>query len=283
MVQMFDSKLCDRWLPNTFTRLPLVTDGWQFEWRKQLLLVVIVILTFLGLRWIRQYKRGKGWLSSPRIFFLLFSIIATVSIVFALAAKGLVIFLPSDSGAAAEAIVVLGRSEEFRRQRVDVACELLEARQASRIFTSGRGDAASMIEQLKAKGIPIQVLDGENCSLTTWQNAVFTAAVLHPQGIRRILLVTDELHMLRSLLVFRAHGFTVIPHTTPLPPNFGFKATAFLTFREYLGLVAYGLQGRFHPQRSPESNSPDIENIRQKAEQYGQQQRLQEEDVYQEK
>lgn len=280
---MFDSKLCDRWLPNTFTRLPLVTDGWQFGWRKQLLLVVIVILTFLGLRWIRQYKRGRGWLSSPRILFLLFSIIATVPIVFALAAKGLVIFLPTDSGAAAEAIVVLGRSEEFRRQRVDVARELLEARQASRIFTSGRGDAASMIEQLKAKGIPIQVLDGENCSLTTWQNAAFTAAVLHPQGIRRILLVTDELHMLRSLLVFRAHGFTVIPHITPLPPNFGFKATAFLTFREYLGLVGYGLQGRFHPQRSPESNSPDIENIRQNAEQYGQQRRLQEEGVYQEK
>jgi len=50
-----------------------------------------------------------------------------------------------------------------------------------------------------------------------------------------------------------------------------------------MGLVGYGLQGQFHPQRSPESNSPDIENIRQKAEQYGQQRRLQEESVYQEK
>ena len=280
---MFDSKLCDRWLADTFTRLPLITDWSQFGWRKQLLLVIIVILAFFGLRWIRQHQRWRRWLSNPRVVLLLFGITASVPLVFALAAKGLVIFLPTDSGVAAEAIVVLGRSEEFRRQRVGVARELLEARQASRIFTSGRGDAASMIEQLKAKGIPIQVLDGENCSLTTWQNAVFTAAVLHPQGIRRILLVTDELHMLRSLLVFRAHGFTVIPHTTPLPPNFGFKATAFLTFREYLGLVAYGLQGRFHPQLSSESNSPDIENIRQKAEQYGQQQRLQEEDVYQEK
>ncbi|MEP0885310.1 YdcF family protein [Trichocoleus sp. ST-U3] len=280
---MFDSKLCDRWLTNTFTRLPLITDWSQFGWRKQLLLVIIVILAFFGLRWIRQHKRWRRWLSSPRVVFLLFGITATVPIAFALAAKGLVVFLPTDSGAAAEAIVVLGRSEEFRRERVDVARELWQARRAPMIFTSGRGDAANMIEQLKAKGIPNQVLDGENCSLTTWQNAVFTAAVLHPQGIRRILLVTDELHMLRSLLVFRAHGFTVIPHTTPLPPNFGFKATAFLTFREYLGLVAYGLQGRFHPQRSPESNSPDIENIRQKAEQYGQQQRLQEEDVYQEK
>jgi uncharacterized SAM-binding protein YcdF (DUF218 family) len=280
---MFDSKLCDRRLTNTFTRLPIVTDFWQFGWRKQLLILVIVILAFFGIRWIRQHKRWRRWLSSPRIIFLLFGITATLAIVFAVAARGLVIFLPTDSGAAAEAIVVLGRSEEFRRQRVDVARELWQARRAPMIFTSGRGDAASMIEQLKAKGISNQVLDGENCSLTTWQNAVFTAAVLHPQGIRRILLVTDELHMLRSLLVFRANSFTVIPHTTPLPPNFGFKATAFLTFREYMGLVGYGLQGRFHPQRSPESNSPDIENIRQNAEQYGQQRRLQEEGVYQEK
>ena len=277
---MFDSKLCDRWLTNTFTRLPLITDWWQFGWRKQLLLVVIVILVFFGLRWIRQYKRGRGWLSSPRVVLLLFGITATVPIVFAVAAKGLVIFLPTDSGAAAEAIVVLGRDEEFRKQRVDVARELWHARRAPRIFTSGRGDAASMIEQLKAKSIPNRVLDGENCSLTTWQNAVFTAAALHPQGIRQILLLTDELHMLRSLLVFRANGFIVIPHTTRLPPNFGFKATAFLTFREYLGLVGYGLQGRFHPQRSPESNSPDIENIRQQAEQYGQQRRLSEEAAY---
>ena len=232
---MFDSKLCDRWLTNTFTRLPLVTDWWQFGWRKQLLLVVIVILAFFGLRWIRQHQRWRRWLSSPRVVLLLFGITATVPIVFAVAAKGLVIFLPTDSGAAAEAIVVLGRGEEFRKQRVDVARELWHARRAPRIFTSGRGDAASMIEQRKAKGIPIQVLDGENCSLTTWQNAVFTAATLHPQEIRRILLVTDERHMLRSLLVFRANSFIVIPHTTPLPPSFGFKATAFLTFREYMG------------------------------------------------
>jgi uncharacterized SAM-binding protein YcdF (DUF218 family) len=277
---MFDSKLCDRWLTNTFTRLPLITDWWQFGWRKQLLLVVIVILVFFGLRWIRQHQRWKRWLSNPRVVLLLFGITATIPIVFAVAAKGLVIFLPTDSGAAAEAIVVLGRGEEFRKQRVDVARELWHARRAPRIFTSGRGDAASMIEQLKAKSIPNRVLDGENCSLTTWQNAVFTAAALHPQGIRQILLLTDELHMLRSLLVFRANGFIVIPHTTQLPPNFGFKATAFLTFREYMGLVGYGLQWRFHPQRSPESNSPDIENIRQQAEQYGQQRRLSEEAAY---
>jgi uncharacterized SAM-binding protein YcdF (DUF218 family) len=277
---MFDSKLCDRWLPNTLTRLPPVINWWQFGWRKQVFLTVIVIGVFFILYWINKHQQWRRWFSSRRVVLLLFAITATLPILFTLAAKGLVIFLPSDSGTAAQAIVVLGRSEELSIQRVNVARELWEAGRAPMIFTSGRGDAASMIEQLKEQGIPNQALDGENCSLTTWQNAVFTAAVLHPQGIHQILLITDKLHMLRSLLVFQVNGFRVIPHITPLPPNFGFKATAFLTFREYMGLVNYAVQWRLYPSNSPQSNSPDTENIRQEAEQYGQQQQLQQKVVY---
>lgn len=276
---MFDSKLCDRWLNDTLIKLPLTTDWAQFGWRKQLLLIIIVILAVLGLRSIRQHQRWRRWLSSPKVVLLLFGIVATIPLLFAVATKGLMIFLPTDSGATAEAIVILGRGEEFRKQRLDVARELWQEQRAPSIFTSGRGDAAGMIEQLKAKSIPNQMLDGENCSLTTWQNAVFTAAALHPQGIDRILLLTDELHMLRSLLVFRANGFMVIPHIIQLPPNFGFKATAFLTLREYMGLIGYGLQGRFNRQHSPVSNNPDTENIRQKVEQYGQQRHLSKEAI----
>lgn len=277
---MFDSKLCDRWLNDTFIRLPLTMDWSQFGWRKQLLVIIIVILAFLGLYWMRQHQRWQRWLSRPPVVLLLFGIIATIPLVFVVATKGLIMLLPTDPGAAAEAIVVLGRGEEFRQQRLDVARELWQEQRSPLIFTSGRGDAASMIEELKAKSIPNRVLDGENCSLTTWQNAVFTAAALHPQGIDQILLLTDELHMWRSLLVFRANGFTVIPHTIQLPPNYGFKATAFLTLREYMGLISYGLQWRFNRQRSPVSNNPDIENIRQKVEQYGQQRHLSEKAAY---
>jgi uncharacterized SAM-binding protein YcdF (DUF218 family) len=119
------------------------------------------------------------------------------------------------------------------------------------------------------------VLDGENCSLTTDENAVFTASVLQPQGIKRILLVTDPPHMWRSLLVFRAQGFTVIPKPSPLPSYLGRKAETFITLREYMGLVGYGLRGLFFPQRSPGATRPDLINLLRKAEQYGKQQRLQ--------
>jgi len=134
-----------------------------------------------------------------------------------------------------------------------------------------------MVQLLEARGIPNRVLDGESCSLTTQENALFTAAILHPQGIQRILLITDPPHMMRALLTFRANGFTVIPYTSQIPHRWDFKAKAFLDLREYIGLVSYALRGLFLPQRSLALNSPDIVNLLDKAEQYGQQQRWQSE------
>ncbi len=268
---MFDSPLCDRPWPQQ----PFFINWLRFEWLNKPLLVVLLLLAFFGLRWVVMHTRCRRWLSSPRASLLLFGVTVTLPLIFlVVAVKGLVVFLPTDSGKAADAIVVLGRGGLFYEQRVNLAAELWQAGRAPMIFASGRGDARNMIEQLEAKGIPKRVLDGEECSLTTLENAVFTAAVLHPRGIRQILLITDEPHMLRSLLVFRSQGFTVIAHTTALPSFFSFKTEAFLSLKEYPGLINYALRGLFHSQRSPELNSPELVNLLQKAEQYGKQRRL---------
>jgi uncharacterized SAM-binding protein YcdF (DUF218 family) len=132
----------------------------------------------------------------------------------------------------------------------------------------------SIIEQLQKKGVPKRALDGENCSLTTVENAFFSAAVLQAQGIRQIILITDEPYMWRSLLVYRAHGFTVIPQTTPLPSYMSFKEKIFITVRELAGLVGYGLRGLYLKQTSPESTSPEIVDLVKKAQQYGKQRSL---------
>ena len=51
----------------------------------------------------------------------------------------------------------------------------------------------------------------EDQSRDTAQNASFTARMLLPEGITRILLVTSATHMRRSEHLFAAQGFTVIP------------------------------------------------------------------------
>ncbi|MFB8790585.1 MAG: YdcF family protein [Potamolinea sp.] len=266
---MFDSNLCDR----PFPEQPFFLSWLPMGWLTKILIVILLLLFFWGLRWLIKQTKWKPWLSSRRGIFLLFGLTVTLPIIFVvIAAKGLVIFLPPDPGTAVDAIVILGRGPLFDKERVNLAAELWQAKRAPMIFSSGRGDSYRMIEDLNAKGIPKQVLNGEECSLTTLENAVFTAAILQPRGIRQILLITDEPHMLRSLLVFRANGFTVIPRPSPVSPYlFGKKTKIFLTFREYAGLVSYALRGLYFRQHLPESNSPYLVNLLEKAKQYSQQ------------
>jgi uncharacterized SAM-binding protein YcdF (DUF218 family) len=270
---MFYSNLCDRPLPEK----PIFVDWFTFVWFNKPVLIAILILSVFGIYWVIRHARWKHRFNGKRGFVWLLGFTAALVLMPFVADKALVVSLPSDPGSTVDAIVLLGRGPfPFSEPRVNLAAEFWQAKRSPVIFASGRIDAINMIERLKAKGIPDRVLDGEDCSLTTWENAVFTAAVLQPQGIRRILLITDEPHMWRSLLVFRANGFDVIPRATPIFPGFlGKKAQFFLTLREYAGLVSYGLRGLYFPKRSPELNSPDLLHLVQKAERYGQQRRLQ--------
>ncbi|HEY9668427.1 MAG TPA: YdcF family protein [Coleofasciculaceae cyanobacterium] len=271
---MFELNTCYRNLSESLIKLPVSTDWSQLGWRKLLLLTVLISLAIIGIRWLMHNKAARRWLRSTQALIVLFCITVSIPLMFVAAAKGLVAFLPPDTGEKVEAIVVLGRGPDLGKERVDVASELWQAKRAPRIFVSGFSDAYSLVPQFQAQGIPPQAIDAENCSMTTWENAIFSAAVLHPQGIRRILLVTDEPHMLRSLLLYRANGFSVIPSPNPLPSDYGFKATAFLTLREYLGLIGYTMQGLFDPKRSPQIDEPKLEKLVQQAKQYGQEKQL---------
>lgn len=263
---MFDSPLCDR----QFTGFPLFPNWGQFDWLKIPLVVVLLLLAFFGLRWMIQHPRWKRRLSSSRRILLLAGFTATLLVLLAVADKGLVLFVPGNSSAAAEAIVVLGRGTEFGLPRIDLATELWQSKRAPIIFHSGMGDTPRTLPLLEAKGIPQRVIDGENCSMTTPENAIFSAAILQAQGIKRILLVTDPPHMWRSLLEFRDEGFTVIPHTSPMPSNLGFLDKSFLTFREYVLLIGLNVKRLFPGQRPHALESPELVNLVQKAKQYGQ-------------
>jgi len=189
-------------------------------------------------------------LISPTVLLAVY-FIATSRPIAGLATQGLISPLPTDSGTTVDAIVVLGRGEELKYSRVDVAVQLWRAKRAAKIFASGATDAPQMLELLAAKGIPRHMLGGESCSQTTEENALFTAAILHSQGIRRILLITDPAHMLRAFLTFRSLDFEVIPHTSPLPLYWTSTEQSFYVFREYLGLANYAFLNRFQQRHGP--------------------------------
>jgi uncharacterized SAM-binding protein YcdF (DUF218 family) len=265
---MFESTLCAR----AITKVPLSIPWWKFPWLKNFLLLILIPLVLFLLFWAFQYARKRHWLSNPRVLLFLFCFTAGLPLLSIGVDRAIVALLPHDSSEVANAIVLLGRGGgEFFEHRVKLATELWQAKRAPLIFTSGDVDAGSMLEQFRARGIPETSLDGEDCSLTTWENAVFTAAVLQPQGMQKIILITDEPHMWRSLLVYRALGFSVIPRTTPVPSYMNFREKGFLRFREYMGTLDYAFRGLFFPQTLAKLTDSDLGQKIREAEEYAKQ------------
>ncbi|MNT55386.1 hypothetical protein D3C72_1926190 [compost metagenome] len=58
-------------------------------------------------------------------------------------------------------------------------------------------------------GVTVRWQEGR--SRTTWENAQFSAEVLLPQGVKRVVLVTHAWHMPRAVWSFRKAGFEVVP------------------------------------------------------------------------
>lgn len=217
--------------------------------------VLPILFSIILLPWLVRPLRQKRQLSGLGIALLLSYGLLCSPFGIMMGNQILVGALPKDVGQPADAIVVLGRGREARLMRTQVAAELWQAKRAPLIFASGWGDAPPIAKLLNQKGLPPQAIDGEPCSRTTEENARFTAAILQPQGVKKILLVTDPPHMLRSLLTFRSLGFEVIPHPSPRPPQLNARKEAFLIVREYLGLVSYGVLGRFFPREAPPADT----------------------------
>ena len=60
----------------------------------------------------------------------------------------------------------------------------------------------------------------ETKSRTTLENAFFSAEMLAPEGVKKIILVTQSYHMKRAVLLFKHAGFEVIPAPTQLSDRY---------------------------------------------------------------
>ncbi|WP_218080689.1 YdcF family protein [Anthocerotibacter panamensis] len=244
---MLDPALCERssllWPSLTWRLQDWLTVPW---------LVVLPLALLVILAWQVRPLPGRRLVFGLSALMLGSYLLAILPPMIDLALWGLTAPLPADTGTKVDAIVILGRGDQLRPARAAVAGGLWRTGRAPLVFSSGRGDATELMDLLRSQGLPQQAVAGEDCSQTTEENARFTALVLKPQGVRRILLVTDPPHLLRSVLTFRRQGFTVLPQSSPLPP-LPFPQRAFIVYREYLGLILYGLSGRLSQQTAAES------------------------------
>jgi uncharacterized SAM-binding protein YcdF (DUF218 family) len=127
----------------------------------------------------------------------------------------------------ADAIVVLGcrigpsgRPAPAAARRAAAGASAYLAGVAPRVVVSGGRRWGSHIEAralghaVIRAGVPEAAVFEELCSLSTHENAVFSAAILARLGARRAAVVTCPWHMARALQSFRAAGLEVLPIPT---------------------------------------------------------------------
>jgi uncharacterized SAM-binding protein YcdF (DUF218 family) len=114
--------------------------------------------------------------------------------------------------------------------------------------------AILMKDALVMYGVPQTMIWPEIGSLTTHENAVFSAEILRQKGKESIVLVTDARHMWRAELAFRKQGLKVVPaacdyrsggrlHPTDLLPDTDQIRYIEEMLHETLGLIWYKVHG----------------------------------------
>jgi uncharacterized SAM-binding protein YcdF (DUF218 family) len=187
-------------------------------------------------------------------------------------------FEPQASSTDYTGIIVLGGGEDTRTsaargqlqlneagERITEGARLARLLPATKLVFSGGGAMALLPDQSagglisgfwQAMGIASERILVEDRSLTTYENARETYALLHPKAGERWLLVTSAAHMPRAVGVFRKAGFDVVPcpvdYRTRGPSDLllpfkslpgGWKQLDDAT-REWVGLAGYRLLGR---------------------------------------
>jgi uncharacterized SAM-binding protein YcdF (DUF218 family) len=116
--------------------------------------------------------------------------------------------------------------------------------------------APSMRELLIQLGVRDDDILVESHSRTTFENATETRQILNQKGLKNVVLVTEAVHMLRSVRCFRKLGIEVMPsacfhRATQLRweldyflPSPGALKDFMAVLHEWLGLAWYMVQGR---------------------------------------
>ena len=192
-----------------------------------------LLLSFLGLALMRRTKKLGKLMAYAGLWILLLLSVPVVSGVLSWAiAEGEP--LVADRGRDAQAIVLLGggiikRAPEYggdwlaplSLERAHYGAFLAKQRRlpilvAGGVVREGRPEA-DVISDVLDRDFGVPVKWRETQSRNTHENALNAARILHPLGIRRVLLVTHGVDMRRARREMTAAGFEVTPAPTFVP------------------------------------------------------------------
>lgn len=166
----------------------------------------------------------------PGLLALRVAILFACAVVGAVAGLALrIAFYPTGRDAnSADAAIVLGaavwgdRISPVFEERIRYAIDLERAGRVRLIvFTGGRG-AGELLSEAEAgraaalrQGVSEHSVEIETVSRTTWENLREARQVIERRGLRRVLIVSDPLHMCRAMTMARDLGLDARPAPTP--------------------------------------------------------------------
>lgn len=234
----------------------------------------LVVLGLLGWRLSKRFRRAGQAIVAVSVLLLLVLSTGAGSRLLVAPLENRSLPVPNPALVDAQAIVILGggRSyaapEDANRDQPG-AQTLVRLRHGARLYRlthlpvlvsggapdrGGESEAAVMARVLR-EDFQIPVRWTEDTSENTAQNALHAATQLREAGIKRVLLVTDAIHMPRAMEMFSTTGLSVIPAPTDFRTRAPLSAAAFIpggaplqsshyALHEWIGILWYTL--RYH-------------------------------------
>lgn len=162
------------------------------------------------------------------------------------------------SEASADAAVVLGAAvwsadvSPVFRERINHGIDLYRKGKVRKlIFTGGQGNPGEPTESAAAKkyalenGVPAQDILIEEKSHTTFENILYAKQLADTQGIRKVLIVSDPLHMRRAMSIASDVNLVAEPSPTPTTRYVGLASQMELLAHETYYYIGHLLRRPF--------------------------------------
>lgn len=167
-------------------------------------------------------------------------------------------FSNASSDGKADAAIVLGAAvwtssvSPVFRERINHGIDLYQTGKVRKlIFTGGQGNPGEPTESSAARqyalqrGVPMADILIEEKSHTTYENILYAKQLADAHGIKKVLIVSDPLHMKRAVVMATDAGLAADPSPTPSTRYQGFKSQATLLAHETYYYIGYLLRRPF--------------------------------------
>jgi len=189
----------------------------------------------------------------------IFLLAASIGVlVFGVLASRIYSFGNTRSEASADAAIVLGAAvwstgvSPVFRERINHGIDLYRTGKVRKlIFTGGQGNPGEPTESSAARdyalqnGVPAQDILIEEKSHTTYENIRYAKQVADAHNIKRVLIVSDPLHMKRAVLMAQDVGLIAEPSPTPTTRYQGLKSQFGLLVHETYYYIGYLIRRSF--------------------------------------